>query len=703
MTKKEQEQSMQNMNKGVEETTSTNVDTSKLKLLNETTAAPPALTPQQQRQKELAAVKVEKTDIALIVDEFEITPEQAELALRENKVNAIFYLPGMFPKYFKPNDAVYLKVNKITSTHTQIPYKYYSLPVCKPDPIIDENDNLGEFLLGDRIENSIYNITFTISDEFGPCKVLNYYAPKCDPWLGKNDLKLLSERIKYEYKVQWLLDGLPVRQQSASATDPGFLLGFPGWKSTRDNVNKDKDYVNNHVDIIVYYHGEGVDENGNGGYLIVGFEVAPDSRGYKPDSWKQGDENKCPELIDENFPQTVTSDKEFVLWTYSVKFEKSPTLWSKRWDVYLASGEKSIHWFSILNSLMIVLILSIMVAMIMMRTITADFRRYNALDSDEAEETGWKMIHGDVFRPPTRPMLLSVLVGSGIQVFLMSLVTMIFAVLGFLSPANIGGLATSLVVLFIIMAMFAGFFSTRVYLAFKGKNWKKNTLYTAFGFPGTIFLIFLFVNIFLRGSGSSAAVPFKTFISIISMWFGISVPLVFCGSYYAIKKPVPEDPVRTNQIPKPIPTHVWYMNPYLSVLMGGILPFGAVFIELYFILTAIWDNQFYYIFGFLFLVMIILVVTSAEISIVMCYFQLCAEDHHWWWRSFLTSGSSALYMFLYSIFFFRHLSISKPVSVLLYFSYSLIMALCFFVLTGAIGFYACYKLVRKIYSSIHIN
>ncbi len=62
--------------------------------------------------------------------------------------------------------------------------------------------------------------------------------------------------------------------------------------------------------------------------------------------------------------------------------------------------------------------------------------------------------------------------------------------------------------------------------------------------------------------------------------------------------------------------------------------------------------QVYYVFGFLLLVLVILAVTCAEISIVMCYFQLCAEDYNWWWRSFLTSGSSALYMFGYGILYF---------------------------------------------------
>lgn len=59
--------------------------------------------------------------------------------------------------------------------------------------------------------------------------------------------------------------------------------------------------------------------------------------------------------------------------------------------------------------------------------------------------------------------------------------------------------------------------------------------------------------------------------------------------------------------------------------MAGILPFGAVSIELFFIFNALWENQFYYLFGFLFLVFCILAVSVSQISIVMVYFQLCGE------------------------------------------------------------------------------
>lgn len=39
------------------------------------------------------------------------------------------------------------------------------------------------------------------------------------------------------------------------------------------------------------------------------------------------------------------------------------------------------------------------------------------------EETGWKLVHGDVFRPPQYPMFLAAFLGSGVQLFCMVVIT----------------------------------------------------------------------------------------------------------------------------------------------------------------------------------------------------------------------------------------------------------------------------------------
>merc|ERR1719301_104467 len=136
-------------------------------------------------------------------------------------------------------------------------------------------------------------------------------------------------------------------------------------------------------------------------------------------------------------------------------------------------------------------------------------------------------------------------------------------------------------------------------------------------YPGLVFSIFFGLNLFIWEQKSSGAVPFPTMFALLVLWFGISVPLVFLGAYFGFRKATIELPVRTNQIPRQIPEQPWFIHPVFTLMVGGVLPFGAVFTELFFIMSSLWQHQFYYLFGFLALVLIILIVTCAEISIAL--------------------------------------------------------------------------------------
>eukprot|EP00968_Pinguiococcus_pyrenoidosus_P028663 scaffold8033_cov267-Pinguiococcus_pyrenoidosus.AAC.3 len=117
-------------------------------------------------------------------------------------------------------------------------------------------------------------------------------------------------------------------------------------------------------------------------------------------------------------------------------------------------------------------------------------------------------------------------------------------------------------------------------------------------------------------------------------------------------------------------------------------------------MSSLWLGQYYYVFGFLFMVLIILLVTCAETSIVFCYFQLCNEDYRWWWRSFLVPGSTGLYVFLYSCMYFARLEANLTVTYFLYFGYMALVSGGIALVTGTAGFAACLWFTRKIYSSI---
>jgi transmembrane 9 superfamily protein 2/4 len=592
---------------------------------------------------------------------------------------------------------VEMKVNKLTSVKTQLPYEYYSLPVCKPATVLDKAENLGEVLSGDRIENSLYDLRMGVNAQ---CRILckSLYSPK--------QTEQFISKIADEYRVHWIIDNLPSAIRVYDDEDPTkeyYENGYPLGMMAPDANGQQMYYLYNHIRFVIQYHKDSASYEGS---RVVGFIVQPFSVKHKYDQWNEDtskvslstcnkgkpvDHTMEPMLINSKLSSSAakaaaaakadgkaddatkakdpSADQIEVVWTYDVTWEPSETAWASRWDVFLSgSPDDQIHWFSIVNSLMIVLFLTGMVAMIMMRTLHKDIARYNEeVTQEEAqEETGWKLVHGDVFRPPQfSPMLLAVFTGTGCQLMAMSLILMVFAVFGFLSPANRGGLMTALLLLFVFMGLFAGYVSAQLYKMFGGKKWTKNIMMTALVYPGIIFFVFFVVNLFVWHTGSSGAVPFTTMFALLVMWFGISVPLVLVGSYFGFKKEEIKHPCRFNQIPRQVPEQMWYMHPLFSVLVGGILPFGAVFIELFFIMSSIWLHRIYYVFGFLLIVLFILVATCAEITMVMCYFQLCSEDYHWWWRSFLTSGSSSFYLFLYAILYYvTKLDITKVSCVL---------------------------------------
>jgi len=139
----------------------------------------------------------------------------------------------------------------------------------------------------------------------------------------------------------------------------------------------------------------------------------------------------------------------------------------------------------------------------------------------------------------------------------------------------------------------------------------------------------------------------------------------------------------------------------ILIPLGGMIPFAAVFVEMLYVMNSFWGTQLYYMFGFLFLIVLILIVACAEVSIVQTYLQLCAENYQWWWRSFAVSASSGIYLYLFSVYYFAaKLRMTRASSIVVYYSCMMLASVSFSLMTGAIGFIASFKFNRHIYSLI---
>lgn len=461
----------------------------------------------------------------------------------------------------------------------------------------------------------------------------------------------------------------------------------------------------------------------------------------------------APKYTDSSYhPAAIENDDDSaggtisVPYTYSVYFREDDTIeWSHRWDLYFVNQEEGsrIHWLAIVNSLIICGLLTGIVMIILAKTIRTDIKGYkdalaedgklrskrknrsgnrtpvekpglldqsDDLDNDadissddEALEdvAGWKLLHADVFRTPRFGNLLAPLVGSGMQLMFMAVGLVLLSALGVLNPSFRGGFISVGVGLFIFAGLFSGYFSARVFKSFDGKDYKANALVTALLFPGLAFALVFILNLFVWAQASSTAIPFGTLIAIVLLWLCIQVPLVLAGSYYGyLRAGAWEHPTRTATISRQVPQQAWYIKSLQSILLAGLIPFAVIFIELLFVFQSMWQDKsgYYYVFGFLAVVSIILVVTIAEVTVVTVYIQLCSENYHWWWQSFFVGGGSALWVFAYSVWYYLFkLHITGFVSSMLFFSYSFMACCVYGLLTGTIGFLSAYAFVRRIY------
>lgn len=559
---------------------------------------------------------------------------------------------------YKLGDPVPLYANKVGPfNNPSETYRYFDLPFCSPDGVKDKSEALGEVLNGDRLVGAPYKLDFLADKE-----------PEiiCKMKLSKKQVAEFRSAVAKEYYFQMYYDDLP-------------LWGFIGKidKDGKADPNDHKYYLFKHLLFEIFYNKD----------RVIEINARADSNA----------------LVD------LTEDREIdVDFMYSVKWKETEVTFENRMEKYSSSSTHSrhleIHWFSIINSCVTVLLLTGFLATILMRVLKNDFVKYahDEETADDQEETGWKYIHGDVFRFPKYKSLLAASLGCGTQLFTLTTFIFILALVGVFYPYNRGALFTALVVIYALTSGIAGYTAASYYCQLEGTNWVRNLLLTGGLFCGPLFLTFCFLNTVAITYHATAALPFGTIVVIFLIWALITSPLLVLGGIAGKNSKAEfQAPCRTTKYPREIPPLPWYRGTLTQMAMAGFLPFSAIYIELYYIFASVWGHRIYTIYSILFIVFIILLIVTAFITVALTYFQLAAEDHKWWWRSFVCGGSTGLFIYGYCLYYYNARSeMSGFMQTSFFFGYMACVCYAFFLMLGTVGFRAALFFVRHIYRSI---
>lgn len=552
-------------------------------------------------------------------------------------------------------EEILLWVNKVGPyRNPQETYKYYTLPYCRPAQDVESRfEGLGEALQGYELIQSDMKVYFKRDV---PETTL------CEKALTAEEVEKFKVAVKNQYWYQLFMDDLPIWGMVGEAVPDG---------------GEEKLYLYTHKKFMGTWNEDRVIE-----VNLTSENPVPLERGT-----------------------TVT-------FTYSVTWYKTDIPYSKRFEKYLDENffEHQIHWFSIFNSFMMVIFLTGLVSMILMRTLRRDYARYAKDDDDmddprDIDESGWKQVHGDVFRPPPHLVTFAALIGTGHQLIVLVFTLILYSLLMGTLYANRGTIVTTFIVCYVFTSFIAGYGGGGFYARNEGKHWIKAMLLTALLFPGTCFGIALSLDFIAVIYGSLASIPIGTIIAMLAIWGFASAPMTVAGTLVGRNwNGTADNPCRINPVPRQIPEKKWYMHPVVNIVLGGILPFGSIFIEMYFMFTAFWHYKYYYVYGFMLLVYIILIVVSICVTIVSTYFLLNSEDYRWQWVSFLSSASTAGYVFLYSIYyFFVKTKMSGFFQTCFYFGYTLMFCIGLGILCGALGYIGTSIFVKRIYQNVKVD
>lgn len=142
-----------------------------------------------------------------------------------------------------------------------------------------------------------------------------------------------------------------------------------------------------------------------------------------------------------------------------------------------------------------------------------------------------------------------------------------------------GSILTTCIFVYAVMSPAAGYIGGALYARSGGKEWIRHMLLTAFLVPGVVCTVAFLINFVAIYYHATRAFPIETIVSVVAICFFVILPLTMVGVVLGRNlSGSPEATLRVNPVPRPIPEKKWYMETGVIAMLGGVLPFGSIFI-----------------------------------------------------------------------------------------------------------------------------
>ena len=660
-------------------------------------------------------------------------------------------IPGfneIFDKFFyTKSEILKLAVKTMHSSKNQIPYDYAFLGLCNKGNISRPKEGITELLTGKRMSYTNY---YVFMNQNETC------AWACTKNFSEKDIKNYKWLIDRKYYITYYLDKLPSgfqtyynyrmnRKQKMQFID--YFSGIPiGYKEGKkyylynhfvfyikiNEKNKKYQVVDFYISAhsanqsddqicIKYEKGEITDSDVEDGNItlsnnnssnIVYSNINISSKDFDYKSFEQKYKDRIYNILEDGTKRyyKIAEEQELKLgniaFTYDVIFIKSNVSFSSRYDHYF-SLNGTYRWAGLFISNIVIFILTLGIFMILTRTVQKDLDKYNTNsvinDTIIIDEYGWKQITGDVFRPPRHQKTLSAFIGTGFEVLCILIVSLILSLIGFIKPEIRSKMLNYIFISCIIFSIISGYVSTFVYRNIGGKEWLKNSIITAFFFPTISLTVLGIIRILMTFEKSSASFKLSQMALLCFLWLFVSSPLVFVGTLLSLMRHTIKYPCKVNALPTAIGYKPWYLHLQYFSWFTGIIPFVTFFVEFVYLMKSIWTYQVYYLASFLSLSLLFAIVISSEMSIIYVFINLCYGDHKWWWKSFFVSASPALYVLIYSVFYFLRLGLTRLSAIVVYFLINILISIVVALVLGSCGTLLTFWFVYYIYSKIKID